>query len=85
MLNINGAVAVITGGGSGIGEAVAKYWVQNGGRVVLGDIASEGLFRVERLSTPMSIPRQSILYPIMMVEHGQTRPMAWGRVSSSSS
>ena len=48
MLNIEGAVAVITGGGSGIGEAVAKYWVQNGGRVVLGDIAEEGLSRVAR-------------------------------------
>jgi len=47
VLNIEGAVAVITGGGSGIGEAVAKYWVQNGGRVVLGDIAAEGLSRVE--------------------------------------
>jgi 3-oxoacyl-[acyl-carrier protein] reductase len=47
VLDIQGAVAVITGGGSGIGEAVAKYWVQNGGRVVLGDIAPEGLSRVE--------------------------------------
>lgn len=46
-MNIKGAVAVITGGGSGIGEAVAKYWVQNGGRVVLGDVAAESLSRVE--------------------------------------
>ena len=48
MLDIKGAVAVITGGGSGIGEAMAKFWVQHGGRVVLGDLASDGLSRVER-------------------------------------
>ena len=36
MLEMKGAVAVITGGGSGIGESIAKYWVQNGGKVVLG-------------------------------------------------
>jgi len=36
MLEIKGAVAVITGGGSGIGESVAKYWVKQGGKVVLG-------------------------------------------------
>jgi 3-oxoacyl-[acyl-carrier protein] reductase len=48
MLDIKGSVAVITGGGSGIGESVAKYWVTNGGKVVLGDIAHEGLSRVEK-------------------------------------
>jgi len=47
MLKIKGAVAVITGGGSGIGEAMAKYWVENGGHVVLGDIAPTALSRVE--------------------------------------
>lgn len=31
MLEIKDSVAVITGGASGIGLAVAKYWVQNGG------------------------------------------------------
>ncbi len=48
MLDIKGSVAVITGGGSGIGESVAKYWIKNGGRVVLGDIAEDGLSRVEK-------------------------------------
>lgn len=47
MLDIKGAVAVITGGGSGIGESIAKYWVQQGGKVVLGDIVPTGLDRVE--------------------------------------
>ena len=48
MLEISGSVAVITGGGSGIGESVAKYWVRHGGKVVLADIVQEGLSRVEK-------------------------------------
>ena len=43
MLEIKDSVAVITGGGSGIGLSVAKYWIQNGGKVVLGDVAKEAL------------------------------------------
>ncbi|MGD9107233.1 MAG: SDR family NAD(P)-dependent oxidoreductase, partial [Desulfobacterales bacterium] len=43
MLNIKGSVAVITGGGGGIGLAVAKYWVQNGGKVVIADVAEKFL------------------------------------------
>lgn len=46
MLAIEGSVAVITGGGNGIGETIAKYWVRNGGKVVLGDVVPEGLERV---------------------------------------
>ena len=48
MLEIKGSVAVITGGGSGIGETVAKYWVQNGGKVVLADVVEDGLARVAK-------------------------------------
>ena len=43
MLDIKDSVAVITGGASGIGLAVSKYWVKNGGKVVLGDVSAEGL------------------------------------------
>lgn len=43
MLEIKDSVAVITGGGSGIGFALAEYWVKNGGKVVLGDVAAEPL------------------------------------------
>jgi 3-oxoacyl-[acyl-carrier protein] reductase len=46
MLEINDSVAVITGGASGIGLAVAKYWVRNGGKVVLGDVAEEALKKI---------------------------------------
>lgn len=43
MLEIKDSVAVITGGASGIGLAVAQYWAQQGGKVVIGDIAEEAL------------------------------------------
>ncbi len=43
MLNIENAVAVITGGASGIGLEMARYWIGQGGKVVIADIAEEGL------------------------------------------
>jgi 3-oxoacyl-[acyl-carrier protein] reductase len=47
MLEIKDAVAVITGAAGGIGEELAKYWVRQGGKVVLADISPEGLSRLE--------------------------------------
>jgi len=47
MLAIKDAVAVITGAGGGIGEELAKYWVRQGGKVVLADISAESLDRVK--------------------------------------
>jgi len=43
MLEIKDSVAVITGGASGIGLSVARYWARQGGKVVIGDIAEEAL------------------------------------------
>jgi 3-oxoacyl-[acyl-carrier protein] reductase len=45
-MELNGAVAVITGAASGIGEAVAKSMARRGAKVVLGDMSTEGLERV---------------------------------------
>lgn len=45
MLEINKSVAVITGGARGIGLALAKYWAERGGKVVLGDILADDLER----------------------------------------
>jgi 3-oxoacyl-[acyl-carrier protein] reductase len=45
MLEINKSVAVITGGARGIGLALAKYWAERGGKLVLGDILPEDLER----------------------------------------
>ena len=43
MLEIKDSVAVITGGASGIGLEVARYWLRRGGKVVLGDVAEAAL------------------------------------------
>ncbi|NNF46181.1 MAG: SDR family NAD(P)-dependent oxidoreductase [Desulfofustis sp.] len=43
MLEIRDSVAVITGGGSGIGLGLAKYWLAKGGKAVLADVIEENL------------------------------------------
>ena len=43
MLDIKNAVAVITGGASGIGFSLADYWIRQGGRAVLADIDPKAL------------------------------------------
>jgi 3-oxoacyl-[acyl-carrier protein] reductase len=48
MLEIKDAVAVITGGASGIGLEMARYWLQNGGKVVIGDVVEEALEKVSK-------------------------------------
>jgi 3-oxoacyl-[acyl-carrier protein] reductase len=40
---IENAVAVITGGASGIGLDVARYWARQGGKLVLADVAEDAL------------------------------------------
>ena len=43
MLSIKDSVAVITGGASGIGLSLTKYWLENGGKVVIGDVMEAAL------------------------------------------
>ncbi|MEN8806602.1 MAG: SDR family NAD(P)-dependent oxidoreductase, partial [Desulfobacterales bacterium] len=43
MLEIKDSVAVITGGASGIGLALSKYWLEKGGKVVIGDVVEPAL------------------------------------------
>lgn len=45
-MQVKGSVVVITGGGSGIGEIVAKDMAKDGAKVVLGDMNQAGLDRV---------------------------------------
>ena len=48
MLQIKDSVAVITGGGGGIGKVLADYWVRQGGHVMLADVAEEPLEAARR-------------------------------------
>ncbi|MFH2059451.1 MAG: SDR family NAD(P)-dependent oxidoreductase [Pseudomonadota bacterium] len=43
MLEIKDSVAVITGGSGGIGKTLAEYWLKQGGKVVIADVAEQNL------------------------------------------
>ncbi len=45
-MEIKGCVAVVTGGGNGIGEAVSKYFARQGAKVVVVDMAQGNIDRV---------------------------------------
>ncbi len=47
MLKITNSVAVITGGSGGIGKALAKYWLEQGGKVIIADVMEEPLYKTE--------------------------------------
>src|SRR5919107_3422048 len=48
MKGLDGKVAIVTGGGSGLGEAIGKALAGRGVKVVLSDIKLDGAERVAR-------------------------------------
>lgn len=48
MLKVKDAVAVITGGASGIGATCARYWAKQGGKLVLGDVDTQALQEIQK-------------------------------------
>lgn len=61
MLNIKDAVAVITGGSGGIGKALAVYWLQHGGKVVIADVVEEPLLKAREELLAISANAAAIL------------------------
>jgi len=53
MLEIENAVAVITGGGGGIGLSLAAYWINGGGKVVIADVSED---RLQHAKTKLDAP-----------------------------
>ena len=47
--DLSGRVAVVTGAGGGIGREAAVVFAAAGARVVIGDVATDGLFETVRL------------------------------------
>ena len=52
-MRIDGSVAMVTGGASGLGEATVRQWVSKGGRAVIVDLNTE---RGEKLAAELGDP-----------------------------
>lgn len=76
LTNFEGAVAVITGGASGIGFATAKALRTRGAHVVLADINSQGLQQAEEQLRQQSGATGSILaIPTDVTNEGQVQEL----------
>jgi len=75
---LEGKVAVITGAASGIGAATAKTFVDNGARVVLGDIQDEA---GEGLATALGGASQAIFRHCNVTEEAEVQALVEAAVS----
>src|SRR4249919_3569022 len=56
-MKLDGKVAIVTGAASGIGHAIARRYVQAGGRVVIADIKME---QAEKAARELGAPEKII-------------------------
>jgi NAD(P)-dependent dehydrogenase (short-subunit alcohol dehydrogenase family) len=73
MSTLKGKVAVVSGGGGGIGGCVARLFAQEGAAVVIGDLATEG---AERVAAEIRHEgRQAILQPVDVTQASQVQAL----------
>ena len=82
MLEIKDSVAVITGGASGIGLTLARYWAEQGGRVVIGDIAEQALAKAkEEIGGDVATVRCDVTSEQDMARLADTAIEQFGRIN----
>ena len=82
--NFNGKKALVTGGGSGLGEECALLFARSGADVLIADLKPE---RCEKVAEKVrALGRQAIVYPIDVTNYDQVAAMykrivdEWGTV-----
>lgn len=82
--NFNGKKALVTGGGSGLGEECALLFARSGADVLIADLKPE---RCEKVAEKVrTLGRQAIVYPIDVTNYDQVAAMykrivdEWGTV-----
>jgi NAD(P)-dependent dehydrogenase (short-subunit alcohol dehydrogenase family) len=78
---LSGQVAVVTGGASGLGAAIARRFVADGARVVIGDIADEAGREVAAELGDQAVYRHCDVTSADDIEAlVQAAPQEWGRL-----
>jgi 3-hydroxyacyl-CoA dehydrogenase / 3-hydroxy-2-methylbutyryl-CoA dehydrogenase len=80
-LNVEGAVGVVTGGASGLGEATVRMLVEGGGRAVILDLeGSPGAALAEELGDAVRFVAADITVPAQVEGGVATAADAFGRI-----